>query len=143
MSKEKLDKSVEKYLAAETSLEEEKSLLDGQAKAPGVVEWAMFARQKREELPANFNEAFLERLQARERGRTRRLISFASIAASILLLLALQFNFGPSKTDGYAEKEALLNEALSMFEEEDSQAQSEKKSIIYEDEMIVIYMSSE
>lgn len=61
-------------------------------------------------------------------------------AASILLLLSLTIYKPFSNIQSYKKKEALLNEALSMFE--DKSPKPELISI-YEDDMIIIYASAE
>ena len=66
----------------------------------------------------------------------KRLIIF-SAAASILLLVSLYFGFLNENELSYNEKEALLNEAKSMFS--DAEVKQTIHNIIIETDFIIVY----
>jgi len=63
-----------------------------------------------------------------------------SAAAVILLISFFTINHG-EKEQSYAEKERLLNQALSMFD--NSEQKVIQHNIFYESEMIIVYTTTE
>ena len=64
-----------------------------------------------------------------------------TIAASLLLLL-IYFRPEPiPENKSLAEKQALLKEALAMFD--NNSINKKNKKVLYEDEIIIIYATSE
>ena len=86
------------------------------------------------------NDSIWASIETRKRKKQRYLFSLSGVAASITLLLAFFIYNNVNSRGGYAEKEALLNEALSMFSEEEPTLQ--RKTILYEDELVIIYVAA-
>ncbi len=133
------DELVEKYLAAESTLAEEEELFNTRESQAGMEEWSTYVKQKRKKAPTDLTDSILAAIQTKKRRSQRFLLSFAGVAASIALLLAI-FTYTTSKGIDYDQKQAVLNEALSMFTEE--KHTPIHKNIIYEDDMVIIYMAS-
>ena len=137
MKEDNINRLIEKYKSGETSLEEEKILFEEEFTSDdSIKKWIEFAKKQKQSTPENFNDTLWESFQKKKQGRARMFATVISVAASIILLLILVINkSGQAKLD-YAKKQALLEEARSMFKESQSH-------IIYEDEFIQIYTTSE
>ncbi|WP_455168739.1 hypothetical protein [Aegicerativicinus sediminis] len=137
MKEDNINRLIERYKSGETSLEEEKILFEEEFTSDdSIKKWIAFANKQKQSTPENFNDTLWESFQKKKQGRARMFATVISVAASIILLLTLVINkSGQAKLD-YAEKQALLEEARSMFKESQSH-------IIYEDEFIQIYTTSE
>lgn len=140
MSKEKSDGLLKKYMAAESTLEEEEKLFTAKNQDPGIEEWSKYVKQKRKKAPTNLNDAVWKSIQTRKRKKQRFLAILSGVAASIVLFITFFIANTGNKNISYDEKEALLNEALSMFSDEKHGPSNQ--SIVYEDEMIIIYTTS-
>ena len=93
------------------------------------------------ETPQGFNDKLWKSFQNKKTRRRRRFISVLSAAASVVILVSIFIaNRGP-KEQSYAEKERLLNQALSMFE--DFEEKEVEHNVFYENEMIVVYTITE
>lgn len=146
MTSRKPDNLIDKYLAAETTLEEEETLFDGKNQQPGVAEWATYRNHKRNKAPSNLPDTIWSTIQKRRRNRQRMLIGLPAVAASIaFVVFVLIYDEGDQQVAPrritYDEKEALLHEALSLFSEE--QPTTSKQNVIYEDDVVIIYMTSQ
>ncbi|MEM9325275.1 MAG: hypothetical protein AAGA85_06455 [Bacteroidota bacterium] len=146
MTSRKPDNLIDKYLAAETTLEEEETLFDGKNQQPGIAEWATYRNRKRNKAPSNLPDTIWSTIQKRRRNRQRMLIGLPAVAASIaFVVFALIYDAGDQQVAPrpitYDEKEALLHEALSLFSEE--QPTTSKQNVIYEDDVVIIYMTSQ
>ena len=75
-------------------------------------------------------------IQTKRKTSRRIIYGLVSTAASIALIITLSVN---KSKQSYEEKEALLTKALSMFKNDEPQ--KEVRNVIYEDELIVIYMA--
>ncbi|MEL7001771.1 MAG: hypothetical protein AAFN93_03450 [Bacteroidota bacterium] len=139
MSKEKSDDLIDKYLAAESTLEEEKKLFNSEQ--TGLEAWSNYVKQKKKKAPTDLNAKIMASIQTRKRRKQRFLFGVSAAAASLVLFMVLFMSNKSNHEMNYAEKEAKLNEALSMFPDDDP-VKSER-DIIYEDEIIVIYTASE
>ncbi|WP_228850381.1 hypothetical protein [Aegicerativicinus sediminis] len=137
MKEDNINRLIERYKSGETSLEEEKILFEEEFTSDdSIKKWIEFAKRQKQSTPENFNDTLWESFQKKKQGSARMFATVISVAASIILLLTLVINkSGQAKLD-YAEKQALLEEARSMFKESQS-------NIIYEDEFIQIYTTSE
>lgn len=142
MNKEQIENLIEKYEAGSSTLQEEQFLFDNAENSnPAIAAWSAFVKSKKKKAPSNFRDSLWTSIQTRKIKKRRLAIGIMSAAASLLLLITISVNFRGSEKISYKEKEALLSEALSMFEGAE-QMQAEQ-SIIYEDEMIIIYTASE
>ncbi|MFB6317707.1 hypothetical protein [Saccharicrinis sp. FJH54] len=141
--KENIDKLIKKYEAGESSLAEEKFLRDhaGQADSDHKP-WFTFMQKTHQEVPQNLEKAVWKAVQYRRKRKRRINTGFLTAAASVAILLSL-FVYNPQKHRlSYREKEAVLNEALSMFSAHNTTPQ-EAQNVLYEDDMIVIYLAQE
>lgn len=140
MNDEKYKGLLKKYFAAESSLDDEENLFNAEDKGPGIEEWSRYVKQKKKTVPANFNDVVWDGIQIRKKRRQRFLIGLSGLAAAIAIFVSMFISNSANKNISRDEKEALLNEALSMFSEE-TQGPA-KQRIIYEDDIIIIYTAS-
>ncbi|MEQ8882429.1 MAG: hypothetical protein RLQ12_22490 [Cyclobacteriaceae bacterium] len=138
MSKRHMDEILNKYMAGESTLKEEKELLKVDHADPEIADWSMFVKAKRINTPDGLKDEILTRIQARTK-RRRWLYASTGIAATIVLILAVIFEQQEQDLMTDREKQELLNEALSMFPE-NSKSSDQEQDIIYEDDLIVIYL---
>ena len=140
MNNRKSDDLMEKYLAADSTLEEEDKLFNSENQLPGIKDWSSYVIQKRKKTPSNLKDSIWAAIQTRKRKKQRFLVILSGVAAAIALVITTFIYPTVNIHSDYKEKEALLNEALSMFSDE--QPIPEKQSIIYEDDVVIIYVSS-
>jgi len=144
MEKGKFKDLMEKYAAGHSTLEEEELLIKNSKPNDQIgTQWFSYVKGKKKNPAAQLNATIWEVIKKKEKGKqTRKLvISGMSIAASLLFLL---FYFRPApipETKSLAEKQALLSEALSMFENNANKPNNKK--VLYEDNLIIIYAISE
>ncbi len=143
MSKDKFKDLIKKYEAGLSTLPEEQILSDNAKQLGTEAEsWFKFIQHNKRKVPEGLQDTIWESIQRKRIVNRRLSLGIISAAASILLLLSL-IVFNPfSKKQSYQMKEALLNEAINMFEDQVSDEKAEMKSI-YEDDMIIIYASAE
>ena len=139
MRAEESNDMIKKYLEAKTTISEEKELLDSLEPRNGVGAWSAFARQNKIEAPSGLKESVRTAIHGRKRQKQRMWVSIG-IAASIVLFVSVFFNITNYRSSEYREKEAQLQEAISMFTPKEEVPA--KKNIIYEDEMLIIYLAS-
>ncbi|GEO20528.1 hypothetical protein [Cyclobacterium qasimii] len=144
MEKGEIKKLMEKYAAGHSTLEEEELLIKNSTDNESIeTQWFKYVKGKKQNPKTGFNDKIWEAIKKKEKKRlTRKLIiGGMSIAASLLFLL---FYLRPApipETKSLAEKEALLKEALAMFE--NNTIKTNNKKVLYEDEIIIIYSTSE
>jgi len=134
------DDLLSKYFAAESTIKEEEELFSQGNETAGIEEWSRFVQNKKVKAPSDLKASIWSKIQAKKRRKQRFMMGMSGIAASITILLVLFFNGVEDNGMPYEEKEAMLKEALSMFGDEPNE--KNKQTIIYEDEMIVIYIAS-
>jgi hypothetical protein len=141
MSKKIKEELIKKYLAAESSLEEEQKLFNNENNAPDLDAWATYVKHNRKKGTNHLKESIWHSIETRKKRRQRYLYAIPAAAASIALLVTFFITKPnePSITD--EEKWALLTEALTMFPEDTTT--DEQRNILYEDETIVIYTTEE
>lgn len=137
MSRDRLNALIKKYLAAESTLDEEETLRSAENQNPTMQAWSTYVKWKRKKAPANLNDTIWASIQTRRKKRRRVFYTLSGVAASIILFFTISLNNTNNKSLSYEEKSDLLNEALSMFSNE--RQTLEEQNIIYEDDMIVIY----
>lgn len=151
MSREKIEKLSEKYVAGDSSLSEEQFLCDNaQSVESPLKPWLTFVNQNRSRASFGFREDIWQTIQEKRSKKRRMVVGVFAAAASILLLLGI-FVFHPIQQEvRQNKKEQLLTEALNMFEAPNETASNEsgretakEAALIYEDEMIIIYTASE
>ena len=142
MKDKKIKDLNEKYKAGASTLHEEQFLFDNVENSGSTIEaWATFVKLTKREAPENFNDTLWDSFQNRTIKKRRFKIGIMSAAASIILLITLFIGIPKQNKLSYNEKKDLLNQALNMFAL--SEQEITKESIIYEDEMIIIYTSLE
>lgn len=142
MNEKEIEKLTKKHEAESSTLHEEQFLFDNVENSHSIGEaWTTFVKRNRIEAPEDFNDKLWKSFEKRTVRKHRFKIRIISVAASIILIIALSIgNFG-QKELSYNEKEVLLNQALGMFAEPEQEIAQE--SILYEDEIIIIYASLE
>jgi GTP-binding protein EngB required for normal cell division len=144
MEKEKIKALMEKYISGRSTLEEEALLIKhSHDENQYPSSWFSYLKSIRKSPSPKLNDTIWKAIQKKEKRKYTYKIMIAgmSAAASIALLLVFNEPEPISESTSLAEKKALLKEALSMFEDEEST--SSKKTVLYEDEMIIIYTTPE
>ncbi|QCX00775.1 hypothetical protein FGM00_11895 [Aggregatimonas sangjinii] len=140
MKSKKLEDIIKKYLAAESTLAEERTLFEHEENTPELEKWSTYVKHNKEVAPAHLRSTIAAAIQTRKRRKQRIFIGISGVAATIAIIMAVLMY--PTKTTmGYEEKQALLNEAFTMFPEEQQIAGN--KNIVYEDELVIVYTSNE
>lgn len=129
----KIEEIIKKYMAGESSLEEEKELLESIDKLdPALKAWRQYVQKSRKQAPEGLLDTIT--VKASKRGRIIKMAVFAA-AASIILLLGFYFGGSLQKQEeremSLSEKQEKLAEAYAMFDN--------SENIIYEDELIILY----
>ncbi len=140
MNKENIDKQLELYYKGLTSSKEEIELLkqlDNSKKETNI--WFNYIRHDKKVAPKNLESTIWASIQKRENRKRRILLRIGSVAASIILAVSvfLTVETWPQKEMSYAEKAAVLEEALAMISE--TQETAILGEILYEDEILIIY----
>lgn len=140
MKKETIDKQLNLYKEGRSSLEEEEKL----ARILGASNekengWFKYIQQHKKVAPRNLESDIWALIQKRGSRKRRILLRISSVAASIILAVSVFFilETRPQQEMSYAEKEAVLAEALAMIS--DTQEQPIVGEILYEDEILIIY----
>jgi 23S rRNA-/tRNA-specific pseudouridylate synthase len=138
MKDKSLQNIIEKYENGDSSINEEKILHNHIDESDqSLKSWSRFIKNHKTEVPEKFNERLWEKFESKTKSTRKLFIGAISIAASILLVLALYINNHKSQHElSYEEKVALLNQAREMLYHEDDIAQQD---IIYEDDIIIIF----
>ena len=140
MSKGKYEDLIEKYEQGESTLTEEQIIFDNaESLANESQAWFKFIQLNKKKAPKGLQDSIWESIHKKRIINHRLRVVMLSAAASILLLLSLTIYKPFGNIQSYNEKEALLNQALSMFA--DPEQKITKENIIYEDEIIIIYAS--
>ena len=138
MKEETIKNRIEKYKNGETSLKEEKRLFDEVDENESEIKiLAGFVEENKIETPYNLNDKLWNSFEKKTAKKNRFKIGIFSAAASILLLVSLYFGFLNENELSYNEKEALLNEAKSMFS--DAEVKQTIHNIIIETDFVIVY----
>ncbi len=142
MKEDEFEKLVEKYKEGDSTLNEENILFNNAKNSESSLElWSTFVKNNKTKAPKDFNNTLWESFQNKKTRKRRGSIRTLSVAASVILLISLFIGNRGRKEQSYSEKEALLNEAIGMF---DSHEQKEiQHNIFYENEMIIVYTTTE
>lgn len=141
MKEERIKNLIEKYKFGTSSLEEEKLLFENDANDDASIEKiSFFIKKNRKQAPENFNEKLWESFEEKTKKPNNFKIRLLAVAASIALLVFIFINNNNQKELTFSEKEALLNEAKSMFV-----ASNDEKAynVVFENELVVVYTKSE
>lgn len=141
MKDKEIKELIEKYEAGSSSLNEEQLLFDkAEHTDSGISAWSTFVKSNKIEASQGLNNSIWKTFINRKVRKRRYTVGITSIAASIALIITLSLS-NSIKDNSYNEKEAALNEALSMFAR--TEQEKMQQSIIYENEMIIIFTSLE
>ncbi len=142
MKEDKTKRLIKKYKEGQSTLSEEQFLFDSTENLePSLEAWSTFVKNNKTETPKDFNELLWESFQNKKNRKRKLFVGIMSAAASVILLISL-FLANPKQEElNYSEKETLLNLARDMVYNSDS-AEIEE-SIIYENEIVIIYTTKE
>lgn len=141
MNKSKFEDLIEKYEQGESSLSEEKNIFDNAESIDSESQaWFKFIQINKKKAPEGLQDSIWESIHKKRIINRRLKVGVLSAAASIILLLSIMIYKPFGNIQSYKEKEALLNEALGMFENKNTTLELRS---IYEDDMIIIYASAE
>ena len=142
MNADKLKHLTERYESGASTLEEERMLFNHLENSDtSLGAWATFVKQNKSDVPRDLNENLWQSFEGMKPRKSRVLVKLLSAAAAIILAIALFISFPTNDKQSYSEKEALLNEARSMFTKNDS-PKNYKNEIIYENDEMIIYTHS-
>lgn len=142
MKKETIESLVKKYREGNTTLKEEEFLKDNVSKSDvNIHNWLSNVGSKKNDLPQDFEESMWRTFQDKTSNKRKLSFELFSAAASILLLITLMNTNFESKELSYSEKEALLKEALSLYDS--TETSNDNESIFYQDEIVVIYKTTD
>ena len=140
MNKQSIEGLYKKYLEGKSTLEEENTLFNATNQESSLDSWSKYVKKSRTPAPENFNSLIWSGIENRKKRKHRYLRALSTVAASITILIAIGL-YKPNKNElSLEKKKALLNEALAMFPNQEPNTQN--LSIIYEDEIIIIYKAS-
>lgn len=142
MEKEKFKDWMEKYSSGKSTLDEEASYVkDVEKNNENSSPWFMYLKEEKKNIPTGLNERVWDKIQKREKkNKLRKLVIGGMSIAASLLLLFLFFKPEPvPKSYSLEEKQALLKEAMALFENDNINKRNKK--VLYEDDIIIIYAS--
>jgi len=142
MKEDEIERLIKKYNEGNSTLNEEQILFDNTKNSkPSLEAWSTFAKKNKIETPKGFNDTLWESFQNKKIRKRKVYVGIIAAAASVLLLISLYIVNPKQKELDYSEKQALLNQALNMVS--NSGLVEIQERIIYENEMIIIYTSTE
>lgn len=128
-----------KYLAGETTLEEEEFLRENASKlAPELRLLFQFTKSIKKHAPDGLKQKVWKSINT---STIKLRLGIFAAAASVLFLAIFSLQNFKDREMSYEEKEATLKEAIAMFSESDTAY--DVKEILYEDELVIIYTSNE
>ena len=137
MKEEHIKNLIEKYKLGTTTLIEEKKLFESDGKTDeSIKKISTFIKKTKKQVPENFNENLWDSFEKKTTKPNRFKISLLAAAASIALIVSLYISNTNQNELSYSEKEALLNEAKSMFAVTNKE---ETYQVLFEDELVVVY----
>lgn len=141
MNKGRFNELIEKYEQGESTMQEEQIIVDNAESFPNEYKaWFKFIQRNKKKAPRGLQDSVWESIHKKKILNLQLKVGILSAAASILVLLSIAIYKPFGNIQSYNKKEALLKEALEMFENKNTK--SELKPI-YEDDIIIIYASAE
>ena len=138
MSEESINNIIEKYKAGTSSLDEEKTLFNSKDNTEESIKlWSLFVKKNKLNAPKNLNEKLWDSFEKKDNIYNKNKIWLYSAVATIALLVSVYINSVNENSLTNSEKQALLNEAKSMFA--DSNENNYVNQIILESELVVVY----
>ncbi|OFX90335.1 MAG: hypothetical protein A2W99_08235 [Bacteroidetes bacterium GWF2_33_16] len=141
MNKGRFKDLIEKYEQGESTLQEEQIIVDNTESFPNEYHaWFKFIQINKEKAPKGLQDSVWESIHKKKILNLQLKVGMLSAAASILVLLSIAIYKPFGNMQSYNKKEALLKEALEMFENKNTKSALKP---IYEDDIIIIYASAE
>ncbi|MFT4566751.1 MAG: hypothetical protein ACI9FN_001712 [Saprospiraceae bacterium] len=129
----------EKYLEGATSLTEEELLFNKSNNTdPGISSWSKYVKQNKKRIPQDFNNELWNVEMFKTKKKPSKYVYLIAIVLIISLLGLLATHFTKPKDLDYETKRILLNEAIAMTAPQTQIPQG--KQIIYEDDLLIIYI---
>lgn len=142
MREEHINELISKYNAGLTSVIEEELLFNNIPESDErLLQIASFKKQQKIKAPKNLNEKLWVDFDEKITQKKSKPIYKWSVVASVLLILALYLNYNYQKNQNEHEKQALLEEAKSMFHMTSEPLKMNK--ILFEDETLIVYTKTE
>ncbi len=142
MKENEFERLVEKYKEGKSTLKEENALFNNTKNAkPAFEAWSNFVKNNKTEAPKDFNDTLWRSFQNKKTRKRRGFIRIMFAAASVVLLISFFVSNQGQDEQSYSEKERLLNQALGMFNS--SEQKEIQRNIFYENEMIIVYTTTE
>jgi len=141
MEEDKIHKILEKYKEGKSTITEEQFLFN-KAKdlEPSLKDWSTFVKKNQINTPTEFNSELWKSFENQKVGKRRKYTRTLLMAASVIIFITLFMAFPKDNNLNYAEKEALLKQAIRMTNI--SGIEQQRKTILYENEMIILYTTT-
>ena len=137
-----LEKLIQKYKEGDSTLSEEKVLFNNSKKSESSLKlWSTFVDKNKTDIPEDLNSRLWQSFQNKKTKKRRLFLKIMGVAASIILLGALLIGNFDQTEQSYSEKERILNQALAMFESNEDE--EKQHTIFYENEIIIVYMTTD
>jgi len=141
MKRENREKQLFLYENGNTSLKEEKDLVEQLGNSTsGENAWFAFLKATKKQAPKDLKDEIWNSIQQLEKRKKKWRIRLISAAASIIIAFSftLSVDFHPQKPMSREEKEAALKEAFALIStDSDKPVLGE---VMYEDEKLIIYI---
>lgn len=142
MNEENIKNLIKKYKTGRSSLEEEKIIFNTDFDSEeGVKIWSSYAKENKIVTPENLNEKLWDSFEEKNVNSNKNKLWIYSAVASIVLIISIFINFKSENRLSNNEKQALLNEARSMFT--DTNQNNYVNHIILESDLVVVYTKTE
>ena len=142
MREEHINELITKYKAGLTSVKEEEELFNNSPESDERLQQiASFKESQKVKVPENLKEKLWVDFEEKIVEKKSKPIYKWSAVASVLLILALSLNYSHQKNQEELEKQALLEEAKSMFA--DTKEPLKMNKILFEDETLIVYTKTE
>lgn len=137
-----INELITKYKTGLTSIKDEELLFNNiPENDERLQQIASFKESQKVKVPENLNEKLWVDFEEKITQKKSTPIYKWSAVASVLLILALYLNYGYQKNQEELKKQALLEEAKSMFAETNEPLKMNK--ILFEDETLIVYTKTE
>lgn len=142
MKDKPIEQLIEKYESGLSSKEDELYLIEHLDESTHELNpWFQFVKHHKTKTSENFNEELWESFENKTQSKRKLILGMLTAAASVLLFLALFLGNNKQETLSYEEKAALLNQAKNMLTKQKQGIA--QQDIIYEDQNIIIYTTTE
>lgn len=142
MREEHIKELISKYNAGLTSVKEEEQLFNNIPEGDERLQQiATYKNHKKVKVPENLNDKLWIDFDEKITENISKPFYRWSVVASVLLVLALYVNYNYQKNQEELKKQALLEEAKSMFAETKEPLKMNK--ILFEDETLIVYTKTE